>query len=66
MRFSSSALGERAPEPWPKKAVRSKTSRVTPVSTSPQFSAVRPSTGSLVAVQVAEKAPQAVEPLGPR
>ena len=67
MRFSSSGANWMAREPlWPKKAERSKTSRPTPSSSSPQVSAVRPGTGSSVPVYTAEKEPKGVFPLGER
>ena len=50
MRFSSSLSAAMAAPDWPTKAVRSNTARGTPSSLSPQFSPVRPGTGSPVPV----------------
>ena len=50
MRRSSSAEPVTLMEPCPTKAERSKTSRPTPVSTSPTLSEARPGTGSSVPV----------------
>ena len=67
MRRSSSgaAVTDRSP-PFPRKAERSNTSRPTPVSSSPQVSAVRPGTGSSVPVYTAAKAAKGAPVLGPR
>ena len=50
MRRSNSAELVTATAFWPTKAERSKTSRPTPVSSSPTLSPVRPGTGSSVPV----------------
>ncbi len=54
MRFSSSALCVTVTLPCSTNALRRKTSRLTPVSASPAFAPVMPSTGTFVPVYTAE------------
>ena len=58
MRPSRAGAPSMAVLPWPTKAERSKTSRGAPTRVSPQFSPVRPGTGSSVPVHTASNLPK--------
>ena len=66
MRRSSSGSASTPRPDWPTKALRCHTSRLTPSSTSPQFSPVRPGTVSPVAASTASKPPKGAAPLAKR